>query len=331
MWPRRLQDADRREPLCGARSSRAWRWGCRRWSRPCRGSGPRTCGPGPTCWPGTRRCGQPAPRHRTLELHERLNNARGAQRTAHSPLCDIRRPAPRQSRAPAQPSSHRHVRLVCGPRPSAAAPAELTARACRAAREGPSHTEPGDQAVHHLRAYATAAAACALARCVGPVPPTPACRVTAAPPHDRPADKRPPARPRQTAGDGPPPTYWSRCTSCTGVCPRACPRAPPPPPPEEPCEGAHAGSLPAAGRANTHTPRRARRRLRNDSRAHAVGTGARAAHSWHGAGTHVEGVKLSEHGGDRMFFFFLDFFQANLNVHFSNYRRTSGVVVNDPR
>ena len=199
-----------------------------------------------------------------------------------------------QTRAPGLTST--------GPRPSAAAPAELTARACRAAREGPSHTEPGDQAVHHLRAYATAAAACALARCVGPVPPTPACRVTAAP-HDRPAGKRPPARPRQTAGDGPPPTYWSRCTSCTGVCPRACPRAPPPPPPEEPCEGAHAGSLPAAGRANTHTPRRARRRLRNDSRAHAVGTGARAAHSWHGAGTHVEGVKLSEHGEDRMFFF----------------------------
>ena len=88
---------------------------------------------------------------------------------------------------------------------------------------------------------------------------------------------------------------------------RVPPRLPPRPsttsPAEEPCEGAHAGSLPAAGRANTHTPRRARRRLRNDSRAHAVGTGARAAHSWHGAGTHVEGVKLSEHGEDRMFFF----------------------------
>ena len=40
--------------------STALRWGCRRWSQPCRGSGPRTCGPGSICWPGPSRCGQPA-------------------------------------------------------------------------------------------------------------------------------------------------------------------------------------------------------------------------------------------------------------------------------
>lgn len=55
-----LQGTDVQGPLCDAHFSRAWRWGCRQWSRPCRGPDHRTCGPGSTCWPGPSRCGQPA-------------------------------------------------------------------------------------------------------------------------------------------------------------------------------------------------------------------------------------------------------------------------------
>ena len=145
---------------------------------------------------------------------------------------------------------------------------------------------PREQTAHQLRAYSTAAAARALSRGAGPAPPT---RGTSCHARPRATDGRhtSAARTLQTAGGGPPPTGWSCCAS----------------------HAATRASLPHRGAVRRGTWERCPRRAvwthahptardgdGAKSRARTRWSRADARHSRDGAGTHVEGVELSEHG-----------------------------------